>query len=312
MTKPAVYGAIDLGTNSFRLLIAALSPAGTLQALLAKELVTVRLGQGMETSGQLSPAAMERGRKALARFALLLAAHQPKRLRVCGTHALRTATNSATFLHDAAAILGQVIETISGEEEAALALAGASHCFAPSAALVLADVGGGSSELVWQGGSMSVPLGAVTLTERFLPSGSAPDSSTLDTLRATIAEVLLAKRQASSGRPPANCILVGSGGTATALAALDLGLAVYDENRVQGHRLALPRLRELIGELARLDAMHRNQLPGLDQGRGEIILAGALIYEQLLMLLGHERFTVSDAGLLEGILLSTAPECAAQ
>lgn len=300
MTKPAIHAAIDLGSNSFRLLIATLQPNGAIQPL-TKELITVRLGENLHATGCLRPEAMERGLGALASLAELLRAHQPYRLRVCATHALRVAANRAEFLAAAAKILGQPVEVIDGHSEAALALAGVRHAAGAGLPLIMADVGGGSSELTWEGGAISLPIGAVNLTECFLPP-APPTSAALAAIRAAIA---VAIGGIDLPALPPNAILVGSGGTATALAALDLGLAVYDEAKVQGHILPLTRLQALIGQLARLDAASRNQLPGLDQGRGEILLAGGLIYEHLLARLDTTALTASDAGLLEGILLST-------
>lgn len=302
MTKPAIHAAIDLGTNSFRLLIAELTHEGTLRPL-AKELITVRLGQDLHTTGNLCPEAMERGLAALSRFASRLDALRPVRLRACATHALRVARNRDLFLTEAARRLGQPVEVIDGHTEAILALAGVRHAVGHETPLILADVGGGSSELIWEQGAMSLPLGTVTLTERFLPPDQPPTAATLAAVRAAIAAVAPDRATLPSGLSR-HTTLVGSGGTATALAALDLGLTAYDATRVQGHCLPLPRLRALIDHLARLDAQGRNQLPGLDQGRGEILLAGALIYEHLLATLNAAPLTVSDAGLPEGILLS--------
>lgn len=303
MTNPASHAAIDLGSNSFRLLIATSQPDGTLLPL-AKELITVRLGQNLHATGTLSQEAMERGLAAIARFAVLLQQHQPRRLRICATHALRVAANRAEFLTRAVRILGQPVEVLDGHQEAALALAGVRHAVGNDTPLCMIDVGGGSSELIWDGGVTSLTIGAVNLTERFLPS-TPPTQADLTAVRTAIAAP-----SAGSDLPalPPQTLLVGSGGTATALAALDLGLATYDEARVQGHRLPLTRLQELIAHLARLDAAGRNQLPGLDHGRGEILLAGALVYEALLTQLNAATLTVSDAGLLEGILWSTLGE----
>lgn len=301
MTKPAIHAAIDLGSNSFRLLIAALQTNGTIQTL-AKELITVRLGQDLHATGNLSPEAMDRGLAALTLFAEHLAVHQPCCLRICATHALRVAANRAEFLTAAARLLGQPVEVIDGHAEAALALAGVRQAVSRDTPLMVADVGGGSSEVIWENGVISLTIGAVNLTERFLAPEQPPSPAALAKVRAAIADTTSGINLPAL---PPSAILAGSGGTATALAALDLRLTAYDEAKVQGHCLSLARLRELIDQLAHLDATGRNQLPGLDQGRGEILLAGALIYEHLLTKLGAATLTVSDAGLLEGILLST-------
>jgi len=273
---------------------------------LHKELATVRLGEGLARSGRLSQAAMARGAEALSRFAASLASHAPLVLRACGTHALRRAANREEFLAMASGILGCRVEVISGEEEAALSQAGVCAGLGRKARqpLLLADVGGGSTELLAgkeAGGPpavKSLPLGAVALSEEF---GAAPDA-----MLARIATVLGPGLKTFPGRLPAqgSPFVVGCGGTATSLAALALGLREYDERRVQNFILPLSRLTALIAELAALPVAVRNTLPGLDLGRGEIIVAGALIYQELLRLLGCPELVVSDAGLLEGILLS--------
>ncbi|MEW6501511.1 MAG: hypothetical protein ACOY8P_08245 [Thermodesulfobacteriota bacterium] len=304
MTKPVIHAAIDLGSNSFRLLIAARHGGASWQPL-ARELITVRLGQDLRASGCLHPDAIARGLAALVRFGERLREHPPLRLRACATHALRVAGNREAFLAPAARLLGQPVEVIDGHEEAALALSGVRQAVGHDAPLVVADVGGGSSELIWEGGMTSLAIGAVGLTEEFLPPMQPPGETAMAALRAAIAAPLAAV--ALPPLPP-HALMVASGGTATALAALDLGLTTYDEARVQGHLLPLAQLAKLLARLARLDAQGRNRLPGLDQSRGEILLAGGLIYEALLASLGRDALTVSDAGLLEGILASTLAE----
>ncbi|MFZ5775105.1 MAG: exopolyphosphatase [Thermodesulfobacteriota bacterium] len=295
-----IAAAVDLGTNSFRLLVARVEDGRI--APLAKELASVRLGQGLAGSGELAAEAMARGLAALRGFAAIMTRYQPERLRACGTHALRVAGNRDAFLQEAANILGAPVEVVEPAEEAGLSLGGAQHFLGQKVSVLLADVGGGSSELVWRDDrgtvqSVSIPVGAVSLTERYLPDPGPASPEALAALRQGIAGPL-----AGLALPPLP--LVGSGGTATACAALDLELAAYDAALVQGYRLPHPRLAALIRRLAGLDRSARCRLPGLDQGRGEIVLAGALIYEQLLLRTGQELLTVSDAGLLEGILLS--------
>lgn len=313
---PVTAAGIDLGSNSFRLLIATVSEK-VFQPLV-KELITVRLAQDLAGTGILSEAAMARGFEALRVFAAALKKNSPRTSRVCGTFALREAQNRERFLDRAREILGENIDILSGEEEAALSLKGVLF-FLPEVTcpLLLADVGGGSSELLFADGSKnrpaaaSLPLGAVSLAEAV--SGAIPDNpeAELALLRRETRRILEHHRQRIN--PPAlpeKSLLIATGGTATALAALDLGLASYDEQAVQGWELSGTRLDELVKDLAQLSPGARSELPGLDRGRGELILAGATIYRELLSLFGRKSLVVSDAGLLEGILLSALPDSA--
>ncbi|MGV1100786.1 Ppx/GppA phosphatase family protein [Thiovibrio sp. JS02] len=294
---------IDLGTNSFRLLIAQITGKGLMP--LHKALVTVRLGEGLGKTGMLSRAACLRGEETLAVFAGTLAEHAPLSLRACGTHALRRAKNQEEFLARAAEILGQAVEVISGGEEAALSLDGVASAMGELARypLFLSDVGGGSSELIWQESpgarplAVSLPLGAVALTEEF--------GDDLPAMGAGIREALQEGLKNFPAAALAGCpSFLGCGGTATSLAALALVLDKYDARLVQNYALPLSRLEALAKSLASLPPKERNALPGLAQGRGEIIMAGTLICQELMRLLKSRELMVSDAGLLEGILLS--------
>lgn len=292
---------IDLGTNSFRLLVAAVNDGRIVP--LHQELATVRLGQGLaENGGVMGPEAMARGLDALRSFRVVIDRLHPQRLRVCATHALRVAQNRNIFIEKAASILNAVVEVVSPAEEAILSLAGAQQVLGHATPMLLADVGGGSSELAWRDQdntiTTSVEAGAVSLTERFLPLSGPARRESLTGLRQAIAGLF-------AGQSIPCLPLVGSGGTATACAAWDLGLTLYDAKQVQGHRLTLSRVHGMIATLASMDREGRNRLPGMAEGRGEIALAGILIYEHLLVRATQETLTVSDAGLLEGILLSS-------
>jgi len=290
-----------MGSNTFRLLVAEFS--GDSWRPLRKEMVTVRLGQGLGASGLLQNESMARGWAALAMFAEKMAACRPAFLRVCGTQALRVAANSGDFLVRASALLQSEVEVLSGEEEARLTRLGilaslGQRLFHP---LLLANVGGGSSEFIFQAvpgaatRQASQPLGAVALSEEFGADTGAMALRIRSVLARALPDICRAVHPA---------FLVGSGGTATTLAALDLGLGRYEENRVHGHVLSRSSLFALCDRLRSLSPAGRADLPLLGHGRGEIIVAGAMIHEELLRLLGGEGVVVSDAGLLEGILLS--------
>lgn len=306
MAKEAIIAAaIDIGTNSFRLLVAEII-RGKLRPLV-KELATVRLGKGLTNSGFLGPDSMEYGLEVLSTFADHIASYNPVFCRACGTAALRRAANRDDFLQKAASFLGTGVEIISGEEEALLTCLGVvsridSHAAGP---MLIVDVGGGSTELAWTDELSEHPrvnslfLGAVGLTEDFLHERLSADIE-LSRLRQHI------RKKLSDGLPAAdygNLSVIGSGGTATTLAALHLDLKEYDDKLVHGHLLNTCQLSDLYSRLSMLTPEQRNILPGLEHGRGDIILAGTMIYQELLELVSSRYMQVSDAGLLEGILL---------
>jgi exopolyphosphatase/guanosine-5'-triphosphate,3'-diphosphate pyrophosphatase len=279
-------------------------------SVLAKDTATVRLGRGLEESQMLHEQAMQKAYKVLLDFRKTLEQYKPKSIRICGTEALRQAGNSHLFLHNAAEIIGHEIEIISGAEEAGLSLAGALSGFKepPAGLLLLVDVGGGSTELVvaecpaGETRIKSIPLGVVGVTEKFiaapLPDPARLDSLLAETLHPSFKSLMLLQKK----RP---FPVIGCGGTATSMAALDLNLNSYNESLVHGHVLQSASIKKLWDKLIVLPAHKRNALPCLGEGRGEVLPAGIRIYHVLLQLLGQEEMMVSDTGLLEGILLSS-------
>ena len=307
MTIPHIAAAIDLGSNTFRLLVAERLEEDF--RVLAKRTASVRLGRGLVHSGILDEDSMEKGFGVLCTFREALDHYKPRSIRICGTEALRRAGNSGLFLRRAAKIMQHPIDIINGEEEARLCLAGALAGFLTplSGPLLLVDVGGGSTELVavqFPAGEVrtaSVGLGVVGLTEKFL-APSPPDVDGLDNHLAATLTAVLEDLELRRETPP--CLITGCGGTATSMAALDLEMNVYDAARVHGHVLQHGAIRALWEKMIVLSPGRRNLLPCLGDGRGEILPAGIRTYQVLLRILHLDRLRVSDTGLLEGILLS--------
>ncbi|HCC53862.1 MAG TPA: hypothetical protein DEQ20_02900 [Desulfobulbaceae bacterium] len=300
---------IDIGTNSFRLLVAEIHNGCLLP--LAHDLTTVRLGEDLELTGLLAPAALLRAEAALIRFAEKMAAYPMHSVRACATHAVRKASNSQAFLQQAEALTGLSIEVLSGEEEAHLALLGVLSALPGEKRrypLFLVDVGGGSSELIIQATAesdtwaISLPLGAVGLTEEFGMNHEAMREK----IRAILAPALQRITKGERLRPDLS--LIASGGTATSLAALALGLNRYDAQQVQNYHLSQAELHRLVTWLTSLAPEKRNALTCLTDRRGEIIVAGAVLLQELQQALAISML-VSNAGLLEGILLSGATSC---
>ena len=310
-----VAAGIDLGSNTFRLLVAEYTEKSL--RVLVKKMASVRLGRGLQENRMLQEESMQKGFGVLRTFREALGQHKPKSIRVCGTEALRQARNKHLFLHKAAEILGTKIEILNGAEEARLSLAGVTAGFPNplTAPLLLVDVGGGSTELIFSKDALgrhieveSTGLGVVSLTEIFF--ASLPPA--LEQMDAVLSETIRCSLEKLGGmKEHAAVNIIGCGGTATSMAALDLNLTAYNESLVQGHALQKSSIENLWNKLIILPADKRNTLPCLGEGRGEILPAGIRIYHLLLKLLHQDRMRVSDSGLLEGILLSSFPHVAA-
>ena len=289
--------AVDIGTNTALLLIAERGPEGLRP--LHEEAEVVRLGEGVDRSRRLSPAAVERTLTVLARYGETLRRNAVDRVAAIGTQALREVENSDEFLARAAALLGCPIEVVTGEREAKLSWQAAASAFPLPAQgrRTVVDIGGGSTEILVGGREVealaSLPIGAVRLTERHLPG----DPPTLDQRAALTAAIDLAL----AGAPAASGEIIGIAGTVTTLCALHLGLADYDPRRVHGHRLHRDEVRAIVDRLGQLTVAERRLLPGLDPRRADVIYAGGAILARLLERAGAEGVVVSDRGIRWGL-----------
>jgi exopolyphosphatase/guanosine-5'-triphosphate,3'-diphosphate pyrophosphatase len=313
--KSRRIAALDVGSNTVRLLVADLGPTGRLTPL-RYELRITRLAGAAGPSG-LAPASIERTVAAIADFARLMRADGATAWRAVGTAALRDAPNAAALIELTRAAARLDVEVVSGDEEARLALTGVRWALGrlpggvPDRFAVI-DVGGGSTEIIlWRragaGGSaagggrgVSMPVGTVRLVEGYLHS-DPPAPAELAAARAAVEASL----PAGLGGEPLP--LVGTAGAITTLAAMDLALATYDRARIDGHRLRRPALEARLAQLAALPAAARLALPGLGKGREDLVVAGLVILLAVMERLGVGEVTVVDAGLLEGICLTSFP-----
>ncbi len=300
------FAAIDVGTNTVRLLVAEAGSPGAYTVRHQAQAIT-RLGEGLDGTGRLSPVAIERTVATLAEYAATARGLGAVAVRAVATSAAREAANREAFLR-AAATAGCPVEVVETREEGRLSALGALHLLPrPAGRCVIMDIGGGSTELTLVAGdalvqSVSLPLGVVKLTERFLPEDPPPAEA--------LAVMASHVREAVGTGVPFQAALraaeaVGTAGTVTTLAAIDLALEPYDPDRVTGHRLTVGRVRELLAWLAGLPLAERKRLPGLEPGRADVIVAGACLLAESLAALGFEALTASDGGLREGILLDT-------
>ncbi len=293
---------IDIGTNTLLLLIVEVGADGALTRVY-DGCRFGRLGQGLDASGQLHPDAIERSLAVCREYAALIARHGATQVDVIATQALREAGNAAAFVAPATALLGAPITTIAGEREAELAFLAASRSLPALTGkpFVVADVGGGSTEVIVTDGArvvtaVSVPIGAVRLAERHLPHDPPTDADAaalfagIDDHLARFVPTL-----------PTGVTLVASAGTATTLAALDLRLPAYDPDRVHGHALAPATVEGWTQRLMAMTTAERRALPGMEAPRADVIAAGAAIFARLAARLAAPAIVVCDRGIRWGL-----------
>ncbi len=291
---PEMLAALDVGSNSIKLLIGTLGADGRV-VVRHEEVVVTKLSEGVDARGTLSPAAVERTLAVLRRYAEACRTHGVTRTAAVGTAVLRDARDADTFRAEARA-LGFDIEVISGDVEAQVVRLAALRELpgTPDDAVVI-DIGGGSSELSWATGRESTELGVVRLTERHVPRDPA-GAEILDALR-TVVRARLARLPLPTGVE----ILIGSSATCAVLARLDLVLPAHDRDRIHGHEIATPALTARAEQLAGLDLAARRSLPGMDGTRADVILAGTVVLEQTALAIGARALRINDCGTRYGV-----------
>ena len=301
---------IDLGTNTVRLLVADVTTDTPRWRVVAADQRVTRLGEGFRRTGVLGDAAVARTTATVTDYVSRARTIGATRIVIVATSAVRDALNGRAFVDALERATGVAVRVISGEEEARLTLAGIVTGLGPLPDVAVAfDIGGGSTEYILaRDGALvtavSLRLGVVALAERF-PSVGAVDAPRYVALCQAVRDQLTRELPSDiAGARPRT--LVGTAGTVTTLAALDLGLADYDPERVQGHTLTRAAIGALRRRLNSLDLAERAALPCLEPGRADLIVPGVAIVEATLDLLQSERLVVSDWSLREGILADVA------
>ncbi|MEJ7633840.1 Ppx/GppA phosphatase family protein [Aeromicrobium sp.] len=297
--------AIDCGTNSIRLLITDVE--GRSKTDLVREMRVVRLGAGVDVSGHLSGAAIDRTLQATREYAELIAMFGADDVRFCATSAVRDADNATEFEDAVEGILGVRPIVLAGLDEARASFLGATRDLERARTLVV-DIGGGSTELVVGSGeeiewSVSLDVGSVRLTERYLASDPVSVAEVtdcmnhLDSVLAPVVDQITAARLSPLGS------IVGVAGTITTVAAHSLALPSYDSGRIHGAVLALDDVRVACLSLVQMSVADRRALPFMHPGRADVIGAGALILDRLIDLLplDTETLVVSEHDILDGI-----------
>jgi len=303
MTPPAGrLAALDIGTNTVKLLVAA-RHGETLTPLL-EDSQTTRLGQGVDKTGRLLPEAIERTAACVAAFAARARNLGASDIRAVATSGARDATNRDDFLRRVRELARLEVEVLSGEREAELIFTGAcsNHTWGDTPLLVM-DVGGGSAEFITGSHSRlerrcSIPAGAVRMTERFLrsdPIAPAEFDALMTRLRGLMDPALAPFNLA--GRA-----MLGTGGTITTAAAMDLCLTKFSVEAISNYRLSRERLEAMLDVLRGMTLAERRQLPGLPAARADIIVAGIAAFVVAMRLARQQSLTVSTRGLRFGLL----------
>ncbi|MEP2735674.1 MAG: Ppx/GppA phosphatase family protein [Erythrobacter sp.] len=310
------YAALDLGTNNCRLLIAR--PSGENFTVIDAFSRVVKLGENLATSGKLSDAAMDRTLDALKVCSDKLRRRNVHLARSVATEACRRASNGADFIERVRQETGIMLDIISAEEEARLAVLGChillEHGTGPA---VIFDIGGGSTELVLleQGGEpiprildwLSVPWGVVSLTDTVARSGNSDEDrlARYTEMRRVVLESLQPFADRIRDEAKADDIrLLGTSGTVTTLASLHLELPHYDRKAVDGLIVPSKAMRDISERLSHMSRSERGELPCIGQDRSELVVAGCAILESILDIWPAAKLGVADRGIREGILRS--------
>ena len=303
MTRVA---ALDCGTNSLRLLVADVSADGVLTDVV-REMKVVRLGEGVDRTGELSPAALERTFGVLREYTAQLRSLGAERVRMVATSATRDARNRDLFVRGVREILGADPEVITGDEEAALSFLGATGDLAARPDLVgphlVVDIGGGSTEFIMNKASRSVDIGCVRLAERHFSSDPATAAQLAAAERDADEAIALAGESVDIA---AAGTLIAVAGTATTVTALALGLESYDPDLIHLSSITLQQVEQVYDDLARMTAAERAALGPMHPGRVDVIVAGALILRQVVRFAGAGSMVAGEHDILDGIALSAA------
>jgi exopolyphosphatase/guanosine-5'-triphosphate,3'-diphosphate pyrophosphatase len=304
--QPMRVAAIDCGTNSIRLLIADID--GNNFREVVRDMEIVRLGQGVDETGQFHPDAIARTLAAVDKFAAEIAKRGVEKIRFCATSATRDATNRHLFVDGVRERLGIELEVISGDEEAALSFAGAIKDLDPSnGPFLVVDIGGGSTEFVFGTSTVeaarSVNIGCVRMTERHFAS----DPATAEQIELARTDIQAAIAQAAAVVPITKAkTLVAVAGTATTVAAAALDLPEYDRYAIHLSRISAQQTHDAATMFATSTREQRLALGYMHPGRVDVIAAGSLVLSEIMKATGASEFVASESDILDGMAFSLA------
>ncbi|MGH2684518.1 MAG: DUF501 domain-containing protein [Actinomycetota bacterium] len=298
--------AVDMGTNSIRLLV--LAPTDEEPIELARDMVITRLGEGVDRSGRLSDAALDRTLVVLETYTRRARAIGAHRIRVGATSAVRDAANRDALERRVREVTGSGPEVLDGLEEAGLSFRGAISGLGVPPPWMVFDIGGGSTELAWGGKhavfTTSLDIGSVRITERIQPS-DPPTPSEVEEMRSLVRTVLTASLIEGD---PSQHTLIGVAGTTTTVQAIALGLAWYDPEAIHSSRLSREAAAAVSERLAGMTTAERRALPVMAPGREDVIVAGCQILLEILERWGFDGCVVSERDILDGLALEMVAE----
>jgi exopolyphosphatase/guanosine-5'-triphosphate,3'-diphosphate pyrophosphatase len=298
--------AIDCGTNSIRLLIADVE-SNKLREVV-RDMEIVRLGQGVDQTGEFHPDAIKRTLAAVDKFAAEIARRGVQKIRFCATSATRDATNRALFIDGVRERLGIEVEVITGAEEAELSFIGAIQELNPSSGpFLVVDIGGGSTEFVFGKSKVesakSVNIGCVRMSERHF-TNDPPTDSQVQSARTDIQQAIAI---AGAEVPITQAkTLVAVAGTATTVAAAALELDIYDRHSIHLSRISATKVHEVSEMFKNKDRNQRLKLGYMHPGRVDVITAGSLVLSEVMKATRAVEFIASETDILDGIALSIA------
>jgi exopolyphosphatase/guanosine-5'-triphosphate,3'-diphosphate pyrophosphatase len=300
MTTP-LFAAIDCGTNSTRLLISD----GRTQ--VERHMRVTRLGAGVDRTGRLDPEAIERTLSVMGDYRRIMDRYEVAGVRIAATSASRDAANRNDFFGPATEILGAAPELISGSEEAQLSFDGATADLPPiDGRTLVVDIGGGSTEFALGTahveGSLSVDMGCVRMTEKFLEH-DPPLPEELSNALSVVEQHLDDVSREVPGAGEADRF-IGLAGTVTTVAAVELGLAEYDRDAIHHFVLTRDAAEDVFRTLATEAIADRRHNPGLDPGRVDVIVGGCCVLVGIFRYFGFSECVVSEADILDGLILS--------
>jgi exopolyphosphatase/guanosine-5'-triphosphate,3'-diphosphate pyrophosphatase len=309
--KDKTLAAIDIGTNTFRLLIAKMSDGPPQIKYDIKEIhserIITRLGDGMHENGYLKKEAIDRSVTALRKFCKIIALHGVDKITALATSALREARNSNEFLDAAKKVTELPIEIISGEQEAKITAMGMLLDTTVPETAFMVDIGGGSTELIYAIKGipeivLSLNTGVVYLAGKYM-TADPPSEEDLILMEEEIVDNITGSAESFRKSFSNNTAMIGTAGTVTALAAMSQNLKKFEHIKIHNYRLLLHKVKDIFSTISRLSSHERARHIPFELSRLDIIVPGTLILSKLMDIFGFEEIRVSNYGLREGILI---------
>ncbi len=300
-----LLSSIDVGSNTIRLLIGRVENRRIIR--LRTGMVITRLAAGIGETGLLNPDNIEKSISVLKDFSGIISGYDISHIRAVGTSALREAKNSEEFIKTVFSETGIEIEVISGEKEADLTAKGVLFDLSKNSSSLIIDIGGGSTEWIFCQNSFpaamgTIPAGVVKLFDNHIKS-DPPSKDDILSLKKESDTVLSGLKTRMGHLINSRTVFIGTAGTITTLASIDIGLEVYDHEKIHRHNISLEKLYDISGRLISIPLSERKKMIGLEPERADLIIPGILFTINIMELFGFDNILVSDNGLLEGALI---------